>query len=309
MKIMLFGANGRLGSALSADLLKSNMAEAIVQVTREDVDLREPYDITAAIHSSKPDLVINCAAKNGLESCDDGKIEAAMVNAIAPLAMATATKNIGAAFLHFSTDYAQVARGNEGSAPWRFYGLTKQTGEVNAIAANPCTTVFRLSSLYGPDLGGSLDCIKQYNRGRGAPEDPIQVLRQWTTPTSVRAVSNFIVKHYLPKIALAPAGWSGIHPLNSRGPMYKSDFARLALSFFLGVTDARIIEGELPIPRPEFCVMNTDAFDNMWATSKAGVKLAVMPSVVDDLIDCAAAWGYSSEKDEAKPALDLGKPN
>lgn len=284
MRVALFGATGRLGRDMAFALATLPGIELLCP-PRGEVDLLLATVMVHWLKEKKPDLIINCAAFNGLEQCQSKPTIAFAVNTLGTVAMAEAAKALGAVFIQFSTDYAETPSGPNDSAPWYEYGLSKQVGERAAMTVNPYTVIFRLTSIYSStDFAGSLDAIKQFKAGKGKPEDPIRVLRQCTTPTSTYQIASVMAKA-VPQIMRTPRSFSGIYPLTTQSPIWKADFARHALKLFLDVDDARIVEGILPIPRPLISVMPPCPL-----IGEEGEQLFQMPTVMDDLKNEASRY-------------------
>ena len=283
--IILFGRTGRLGSRI-LDQLRDTGGLELLTPDRSVVNMTNPREIESFIADNKPRIVINCTAFNGMEACDKDPIMALSVNTLAPAAMAAACRRIGAHLIHFSSDYAQaptdlIRADTPNLAPYGQYGMSKYLGEIAAVGAFGGATVFRVSSIYGADLSGPLDCIKQFRAGRGTPENPIQVLRQCTTPTSVNFIAEFIVDKVLPSALIGSRAITGAFPLCTLGSMWKRDFAWLVLKLWFGeeaINKVRIVEGTLPCPRPIFSVMDMTVTQAVWDN-------AYIPRIKDDLED------------------------
>jgi dTDP-4-dehydrorhamnose reductase len=122
----------------------------------------------------RPDVVVNAAAYTAVDKAESEPELAEKVNAIAPGALAEAAALVGAAMVHFSTDY--VFDGS-GSRPWReddstgplsVYGRTKLEGERRIAAALPRHLVLRTSWIYGARGGNFAKTMLRLARERDA---------------------------------------------------------------------------------------------------------------------------------------------
>jgi dTDP-4-dehydrorhamnose reductase len=102
----------------------------------------------------RPSLVVNCAVL-GVDECERDPARARAINANAPRALAESANEVGAWFLHFSTNYVFDGE-REGPyteedepRPLSIYGSTKAEGEHAALAANPRCVVVRTSWVFG----------------------------------------------------------------------------------------------------------------------------------------------------------------
>jgi len=149
--ILLTGANGQLGWELHRAL--QPLGE-VVALNRAALDLAQPDQIRARIRELRPSLVVNPAAFTAVDRAETETELARAVNSDAPGILAETCRAIGAALLHYSTDYVFDGRG---SAPWReddapnpvnAYGATKLAGE-RAIAQSDCEyLIVRTSWVY-----------------------------------------------------------------------------------------------------------------------------------------------------------------
>jgi dTDP-4-dehydrorhamnose reductase len=147
MNILVFGKDGQLGKAFKAcfDVSKLGELHRITYLGRAECDLSNTGAITALLDQVNPNLIINAAAYTAVDKAETEVDLAYAINAKAPEAMAMYTKQHGATFLHYSTDY--VFDGNKKAPyvesdprnPLGIYGKSKAAGE-EAIEA-----VFKIS--------------------------------------------------------------------------------------------------------------------------------------------------------------------
>lgn len=147
--ILIFGANGQVGRALSAAL-----GPACAALSREQADLADEGAVESALSAHAPRAVINAAAFTAVDAAETEVEAAHAVNAVAPAIMARYCAGRGIPFVHFSTDY--VFDGS-GSTPWReedapaplgVYGAGKRAGEEAVRASGGKYLIFRTSWVY-----------------------------------------------------------------------------------------------------------------------------------------------------------------
>lgn len=151
MKVLVTGAAGQLGSTIAARY--AERAE-VLRTTRADVDLTDSSAIKGFVARHRPNLVVNCAAYNDVDGAETAAVEAIRVNAIAVSALARAAADVGATFVHYSTDFVfdghatTAYREEDAPAPQSVYGSSKLLGEW--LAAE-CARhyVLRVESLFG----------------------------------------------------------------------------------------------------------------------------------------------------------------
>ena len=135
-RILLTGVNGQVGHALLSTL--SNFT--VIGLSRHELDLTHPEAIRQTIRQLKPDLIINPAAYTAVDQAETDSALAIAINTVAPKVIAEEASKIGAALIHFSTDYVyegtKLSPYTEVDAvnPQSVYGRSKYDGEM-AITA------------------------------------------------------------------------------------------------------------------------------------------------------------------------------
>jgi dTDP-4-dehydrorhamnose reductase len=189
MKILLTGPTGQVGSAL-LDSLQA-MGE-VIAADRGTLDLSKPDSIRAAVRSIQPRLIVNPAAYTAVDKAESEPELAHAINAEAPAILALEAAALGAALIHYSTDYVfngskRDAQGKDlpyvetdETGPLNVYGKTKLAGE-QAIAASGCAyLIFRTSWVYSRHGHNFLQTMLRLARDR----DSLNIVNdQWGAPT------------------------------------------------------------------------------------------------------------------------------
>ncbi|HUW29246.1 MAG TPA: dTDP-4-dehydrorhamnose reductase [Sulfuriferula sp.] len=152
MNILLTGVNGQVGWELLRTLATLGIVSA---PTRSQLDLTDVDAIRSLIRTLRPNLIVNPAAHTAVDKAESEPELARAVNAIAPAIMAEEAAKLGAAMIHYSTDY--VFDGNKPGAyteddathPLGVYGQTKLEGENAIRAAAIPHLILRTSWVYG----------------------------------------------------------------------------------------------------------------------------------------------------------------
>lgn len=147
--ILVVGANGMLGRDLMALL-----GDRACGVDIDEIDITSIESVMKVLRSTKPDVVINCAAYTDVDGCESNAEKAMEINAEGVAYLAMACKEIGALLVQISTDY--VFDGGKGTPyieddpthPLSVYGESKLAGELNA-AFSPLHLIVRTQWLYG----------------------------------------------------------------------------------------------------------------------------------------------------------------
>jgi dTDP-4-dehydrorhamnose reductase len=153
LKAAVIGSTGQLGQ----DLMRA-FGEEAVGLSHQDLDVTDGVGVALAIHSLRPEWVLNSAAFHRVDECEVNPTLAFAVNALGAFNVARAASDVGAGIVFFSTDYVfggeQREPGNpyeEGDDVWplNVYGISKAAGEQLVMQANPRHVVVRSAGLYG----------------------------------------------------------------------------------------------------------------------------------------------------------------
>jgi dTDP-4-dehydrorhamnose reductase len=157
MKALVIGAAGQLGAATVARLKSGQDSRDrfdVVALTRAEVDLADSRAVRDAVLEVKPDVILNCAAHNKVDDAEVDPKPALDVNAFAPRVLAETAEEIGATFVHYSTDFvfdgtaSKPYTERDPARPQSVYGSSKLLGEWFAAQA-PRHYVLRVESLFG----------------------------------------------------------------------------------------------------------------------------------------------------------------
>ena len=153
MKVLVTGAAGQLGR----EMVRVAGTAVVAGLTRADLDVTDRDAAHTVVAGLRPDVVVNCAAWTDVDGCELDPERAQTVNADAVGFLAEACDEVGAHFVHMSTDYvfngeASTPYGEDHPTdPVNAYGASKLAGEV---AAGAGATVVRSTWLQPADLPG-----------------------------------------------------------------------------------------------------------------------------------------------------------
>lgn len=215
MKALIVGGNGQLGRGLAVT------APEDTEVVSHDIDTLDITDkaaVDAMVGSVKPDILLNAAAYTAVDKAEGEEQIAYAVNATAVGLLADAAREVGARFVHVSTDF--VFDGLAGSPylpdaptnPIGAYGRTKLAGEK---LAGDDALIVRTAWVYAPTGGNFVRTM----------------LRLMAQHPQVRVVADQIgTPTYAPGLAsalwtLAERGVTGTHHYTDTGAASWYDFA------------------------------------------------------------------------------------
>ena len=266
MKILVTGRDGQVGGELAKAL--AGLGEIVV-LGRTHMDLADPDAVRKAIRAERPSLIVNAAAYTAVDLAESAQELAYAINAQAPGIMAEEAKILGAALVHYSTDY--VYNGGK-QAPWletdmtgplSVYGKSKLAGEQAIAAVGVPHLIFRTSWVYG--LTGKNFLLTMLRLAQSKPELSI-VSDQIGAPTWSRTIATATAA------ALKKAGdpdrlseLSGVYHLCAGGQTSWYGFAEKIFSHPFVVQKPAlkpIPTQDYPTPaqRPKNSVMSTEKF-------------------------------------------------
>jgi dTDP-4-dehydrorhamnose reductase len=151
MRILLLGNTGQLGWELERALATLGTLQAY---DNPAINMAEPETVLSIMKRMQPQVIVNATAYTAVDRAESETELAYAVNATTPGLLAQEAQQIGAAFIHYSTDY--VFDGHKGSAytesdppnPLGVYGQTKLMGEQSVEEAGGASLILRTSWVY-----------------------------------------------------------------------------------------------------------------------------------------------------------------
>ncbi|MDY2930692.1 MAG: dTDP-4-dehydrorhamnose reductase [Muribaculaceae bacterium] len=267
-KILITGAHGQLGSALSS-LLQSTPYN-VVCTDYDSLDITNSEAVESFIGEGKFDYIVNCAAYTQVDRAEEDADNADLLNHIAVANIANAALNCGGRVIHISTDY--VFDGNhfvpyvesDEPAPRSVYGSTKLAGERDLFDIAPDSIVVRTAWLYSATgnnfvktmlrLGKEKDSIRvvydQIGSPTYAPDLASAILTIIESETWVPGVYHFTNEGVISWYDFAKAIFriSGVHCEVS--PILSSEYKTLAVRPHYSVLDKSKIKSVFGVNIP-----------------------------------------------------------
>ena len=153
MKVAIFGAGGLVGAAFVRHLANHN---DVLAFKHADVDISNSQAVGDALFNQRPALVVNCAVL-GVDACERNPSLAWSVNVAGARNLATVANEVGAQFIHFSSNYVFDGERSRDSSytiddppnPINVYGETKLASERAVGTATPHGFIVRTSWVFG----------------------------------------------------------------------------------------------------------------------------------------------------------------
>jgi dTDP-4-dehydrorhamnose reductase len=232
----------------------------VVALTRDVLDITDGPAVDEALRTSRPDVVINCAAWTDVDGAEEHPDEASRVNDEGAALAAGAAAAAGAKFVFLSTDYVfdgsrrRPYVESDPTEPLSAYGRSKLGGETSVAVANAEHFIVRSSWLFG--VGGRNFVETMLALADEQPE-VVVVSDQVGCPT--------YTGHLAEALCELVQGWEfGIHHIAAAGQCSWYDFAQEI--FDQAELDTAVLSATTdmlarPAPRPAFSILRSERRD------------------------------------------------
>ncbi|MFH0819687.1 MAG: dTDP-4-dehydrorhamnose reductase [bacterium] len=153
-KILIIGAKGMLGQQL-IEVFGEDKNYQVIGWGKEEIDITNFDQIREKISAERPDIIINCAAYNNVDGCEENEELANLINGYAVGCLAKISQEIGTLLIHYSSGYV-FDGSKEGyieddkPQPISKYALSKYLGEKELTRENKKFYLIRTNLLFGP---------------------------------------------------------------------------------------------------------------------------------------------------------------
>jgi dTDP-4-dehydrorhamnose reductase len=271
LKILLLGNTGQLGWELERSLA------CLGQVTATDypaINLAEPHSILPLLRQVSPQVIVNATAYTAVDRAETEPALAQAINAHTPSLLASEASRLGAAFIHYSTDY--VFDGRKGSPyteddrpnPLGVYGQSKLDGEQAVLQQGGAALVLRTSWVYSLRRDSFVTKVLSWSR----QQKTLRVVAdQVSNPTWARMLAEATAQ-LLAKAGTRPARWvsqySGLYHLAGFGYASRLDWAKAILDadsrpaekLTQEILPAQTADFPTPARRPLFSALDCQRF-------------------------------------------------
>ena len=261
-----------MGGELVALLRSMEWAGAVHAPARSEMDLADAASIRDVVRALRPRWIVNPGAYTGVDQAETERDLAYAVNAVAPGVLGEEAKSLGAAVVHFSTDYVFSGEGNEPWAedaptgPLGVYGASKLAGEQALRQTGAAHLIVRSSWIYGSTGKNFLRTVLRVARERdamrivddqhGAPtwsrdlaKATVEVMRQLTRTAGPEDAAAELAGPALAEVVMP---LSGVYHAASAGETTWFGFAEEAVRLARRVEPAAQFGQLIPIPTAEY---------------------------------------------------------
>lgn len=271
MRILLIGKTGQLGWELRRTL--APLGE-VVAVDYPEINLADEKNVRDWVRRTQPQVIVNAAAYTAVDKAESEPELAMAINGTAPGVLAEEARSLGAALLHYSTDY--VFDGTKGETyietdtpnPLSVYGLSKLAGDQNVEQVGGAYLIFRTAWVYSLRQGGFVQKVLGWAR----QNETLRIVSdQVGSPTWARMLAEVTAQVLAMGGADIP-GWvaerRGLYHLGGEGAVSRLDWAKAILKYdprpeeqvVREVLPALSSEFPTPATRPLHSPVNCDLF-------------------------------------------------
>jgi len=251
MKVMILGASGLLGKALTSEWRDDEVAG----FASRDVDIRDATKVRDVVETAHPEWIVLTAAYTDVDGCESRQEFAFAVNRDGAVNVAEAANRLGAKLLFLSSDYVfdgkKTSPYETGDArnPQSVYGRSKAEAEVRLLEVLPQCCIARTSWLFG--AGGK--CFPDTILKLAATRPTLDVVSdQRGCPTYSLDLARAIIQ-------LCRTGASGIVHVTNAGDCSWFEFAREIVTASGLTTEVRPVSTQQmarPAPRPAYSALS-----------------------------------------------------
>ena len=277
MKILLTGSNGQLGHDFKKIFNQKNIKYIATGYKELDItndeDLKEFFQENEGITH-----IINCAAYNDVDKAETDK-KVWLLNAEAPKKLSEVSKEIGAVFVTYSTDFVFDGKKNlpyvedDRTNGISEYGKSKAQGEKGVLETYDKSFVIRTSWVFGIANNNFNKQVVNWSKSR----DELNIVDdQVSVPTYSEDLAEFSWK-------LIQTEKFGLYHITNDGIASKYDQAKYVLEKIgwkgtLG--KAKTDDFNLPAKRPAYSKLNSSKVENL-----LGEKIPAWQSGVDRFLE------------------------
>lgn len=263
MKILVTGKNGQLGSAFLQQISNND----VIGLSRAELDLSKPQDISKILAYHQPDIILNAAAYTAVDTAESEQKLAFNVNADAVYEMGQYASKNGVILYHYSTDYVFDGELNrpyletDVANPLSVYGQSKLAGEKALTATGAQYCIFRTSWVYSRT---GHNFIKTMLHLLPNKKELNIVNDQIGAPTSANLIADVSLKALKNKLS------SGIYHLSTSGCTSWFELAHYIADYFY---DQEILNKIKPISSANYVFIAKRPLNSRLNTAKLEQQL------------------------------------
>jgi dTDP-4-dehydrorhamnose reductase len=275
MRILLLGKIGQLGWELQRTLAPLGPLSVL---DYPEIDLLRLETLAPEIEAFQPQAIINATAYTAVDRAESEAEIAYGINAVAPGWLANKAAEMGAAFIHYSTDYVFDGKlgkpyvETDAPQPLNVYGQSKLEGERGVQANGDAYLILRTRWVYSLRRASFVTKTLQWARQQKTLR---LVTDQVSNPTWARMLAE-VTAQLLAASAQDPTSWMrerrGLYHLAGDGYASRKEWAEAVLALDPNPQEQTVTEilpastTEFPTPaqRPLFSALDCARFSHVF---------------------------------------------
>ncbi len=254
MKYLITGKNGQLAREFIKRFEERSLD--FIAPDETELDITDKRAVDSVVASSKPDIIINCAAYNLVDKAETEPAAAFCVNADGPRNLALVAAERKTVLVHFGSDYVfdglkekGLYTENDAPNPLNEYGKSKLAGEQGVLDSTGRSLVFRLSWVFGPGNQNFMHKLMGWAR---SSEYLKIACDEFSVPTYTKTVVDMTLR-------ALDQGLTGRYHLTNSGFCSRYEWAKVVLGSMGVKKFVRPVSMDtfnLPAKRPKFSAMS-----------------------------------------------------
>jgi dTDP-4-dehydrorhamnose reductase len=294
-RILLLGKFGQLGWELHRSLAPLGEVFAL---DYPEIDLTKLGSLPGLIHPIKPAVIVNATAYTAVDQAEEEPETAMKINSQAPRRMAEIANELGAALIHYSTDYvfdginSEPYRESDTPNPLGIYGKSKFAGEMEIQEVGGAFLILRTSWVYSLRRSSFVTKVLSWSR----QQTSLKIVDdQVSNPTWCRMLAETTAQ-LLAKAGRNPYGWlkvrSGLYHLAGSGYTSRFNWAKKIIKndprkdeqIIQDLQPAQTSEFPTPAERPLFSALDCDLFTETFGLRLPDWEEALFLAMGDEIL-------------------------
>ncbi len=276
MKILLFGKTGQLGWEAHRTLAPLGKIHAFGP---DELDLTQLDQLARLIREIQPQVIVNASAYTDVDRAESEPDIAMTINAKAPGVMAEEARVLGAALIHYSTDYVfDGLKGGgayleeDGTNPLNVYGQSKLAGEKAIGQVGDAYVILRTSWVYSLHGNGFVAKVLSWSRKQKMLKVVADQVGSPTWARMLAEVTSAMTARSLPNPHDYFMEQSGVYHVSGSGGVSRFEFAKAILRYdprsqeqvTEGIEPALTVDFPNPAQRPFATPLDCSRFEHVF---------------------------------------------
>jgi dTDP-4-dehydrorhamnose reductase len=272
MRLLIFGANGQIGRALTEAAAARGWEAS--GPSRAEIDICDARAVANCVRACAPAAIVNAAGYTAVDRAESEKEQAFLVNRDGARILAETAAAAHLPLLHISTDYVFDGRATtpyvetDAVGPRGIYAQSKEAGERAVRAAAPRHVILRTAWVYSPSGTNFVRTMLRL----GSERSELSIVDDQTgCPIAAADIADAIAMILAAAQGAGFDAWGTYHCAGADAVTWYG-FARaiFACAAPFGIKSPQLrpvttADYPLPAPRPAYSVLSTAKLERVFA--------------------------------------------